>query len=132
MSAETSGCANKEGFLKKKNSKGEWKDRYCYFTNNFFLTYKPKGNGPSSELKESVDLKLLKHATVQMDVISIELNSGEKMEFKGSPSDINDWADIMYERQAWATGRAKSNSVDSGSDRGRSSKSLPLSLSLSV
>ncbi len=122
MAAETSGCAMKEGFLKKHNSKGEWKERYCYFTNNFFLTYKPKGNGPSSELKESVDLKNLKNASVQIDVLTIELTTGEKMEFKGTANDINEWVDIMYERQAWATGRPKSNSVDSGSERGRSSK----------
>jgi hypothetical protein len=106
MAAETSGCANKEGFLKKKNSKGEWKDRFCYFSNNFFLTYKPKGDGPSSELKESIDLNNdMQRVLLQMDILQIYLKNGDKLEFKGGDMrDLLEWVEIMNARADWARG----------------------------
>ena len=31
-----------EGSLKKKNSAGVWKDRFCHLQNVYMITYKPK------------------------------------------------------------------------------------------
>ena len=31
-----------EGSLKKKNSTGVWKDRFCHLQNVYMITYKPK------------------------------------------------------------------------------------------
>ena len=47
QAADTSNCPHIEGLLKKKNSHGQWKDRYALLQNNFFLTFKPKGNKPN-------------------------------------------------------------------------------------
>ena len=68
-------CPNIEGLLKKKNSHGQWKDRYCLFQNGFFLTYKPKGSKPSSELKESIDLKDVEGFLIKDDVLHLDMRT---------------------------------------------------------
>lgn len=48
---DRSSCPAMEGFLKKLNSQGVWKDRYCQLQNGYFMTYKPKDKkGPSNEV----------------------------------------------------------------------------------
>jgi hypothetical protein len=93
-------CPNIEGLLKKKNSHGEWKDRYCTFQNSFFMTYKPKGNNPSTELKESIDLKDAENIYVKDDTIHLELKNGELLLYKGSRT--NEWINPLKSRSAKA------------------------------
>ena len=50
---DKSECPAMEGFLKKLNSQGVWKDRYCQLQNVYFMTYKPKDKkGPSNEVRK--------------------------------------------------------------------------------
>lgn len=95
-SFEYSLCLDVEGLLKKKNSHGQWKDRYAQFQNGFFLTYKPKGSKPSSELKESIDLKDLENATIKSDVLEMELKNGDILIYKGNK--LKEWHDAMKSR----------------------------------
>lgn len=76
-----------EGLLKKKNSQGVWKDRYCQLKNSFFMTYKPVADksGPSDELKETIDLKkLVKILVTAADMLEITLSSGEFFQYRGA------------------------------------------------
>lgn len=106
---ESSGCSALEGLLKKKNSSGQWKERYGLMNNNFFLTYKPKGNAPSSELKESVDLKKMQSvAPIGADNFVIIMQDGERLEFQGVKRD--EWLDVIRERADWAVGKTTTSS----------------------
>jgi hypothetical protein len=65
---DKSDCPTMEGFLKKLNSQGVWKDRYCQLQNAYFITYKPKDKkGPSNEVRsctfsaEVISLLLIFH-----------------------------------------------------------------------
>jgi hypothetical protein len=77
-----------EGLLKKKNSRGDWKDRYCQLKNSFFMTYKPVADksGPSDELKETIDLKKLVKINIvtATDMLEITLSSGEFFQYRGA------------------------------------------------
>jgi hypothetical protein len=70
------------------------------FQNSFFLTFKPKGNKPSTELKESIDLKDVENIYVKDDTIHLELKNGEILLYKGSQT--NDWINSMKSRSAKA------------------------------
>lgn len=98
---DISGCPQMEGLMKKKNSHGVWKDRYALLSNAFFLTYKPKGKKPSSELKESINLKDAE--TVSMldkDTMELALKNGEKLYFQGP--NLKQWCDVIDIRMGWA------------------------------
>jgi hypothetical protein len=64
------------------------------------MTYKPKGNKPSTELKESIDLKDAENIYVKDDTIHLELKNGELLLYKGSQT--NDWINSMKSRSAKA------------------------------
>jgi hypothetical protein len=86
--------------LKKKNSHGVWKDRYCLFNNIYFLTYKPKGKKPSTELKESIHLKDLESVAVKVDTMHVCLKNGEVLLYQGS--NLKDWSYAISVRSEWA------------------------------
>jgi len=92
-----------EGLLKKKNSQGVWKDRYCQLRNSFLMTYKPLADksGPSDELKETIDLKKLAKITVTVaDILEITLSTGDFYQYKGASLDV--WIDLITKRSTWA------------------------------
>jgi hypothetical protein len=92
-----------EGLLKKKNSQGVWKDRYCQLKNSFLMTYKPltDKSGPSDELKETIDLKkLAKVIVTTADILEITLSTGEFYQYMGGSLDI--WIDLIMRRATWA------------------------------
>ena len=92
-----------EGMLKKKNSQGVWKDRYCQLQNSFLMTYKPLADksGPSDELKETIDLKkLTKLSVTAADMLEITLSTGEFYQYRGAALDV--WQDCISKRSAWA------------------------------
>jgi hypothetical protein len=64
------------------------------------MTYKPKGNKPSTELKESIDLKDAENIYVKDDTIHLELKNGELLLYKGSQTD--DWINPLKSRSAKA------------------------------
>lgn len=99
-STEYVDCPNLEGLLKKKNSHGQWKDRYCLFKKNLFVTYRPKGNKPSSEIKESIDLKDLDNIFLKDDILNLETCTGEVLLFRGG--NINGWLDGLRLRSSKA------------------------------
>jgi hypothetical protein len=89
--------------LKKKNSQGQWKDRYCLFQGSFFMTYKPKGSNkpkPSSELKESIDLKDMESVKINNDVLTLEMKNGEILLYKGNK--VKEWMENMQLRSSKA------------------------------
>jgi len=92
-----------EGLLKKKNSQGVWKDRYCQLRNSFLMTFKPlpDKSGPSDELKETIDLKKLAKITVTVaDILEITLSTGDFFQYKGASLDV--WIDLITKRSTWA------------------------------
>lgn len=89
-----------EGILKKKNSHGVWKDRYCLFSNAYFLTYKPKGKKPSSELKESIHLKDAEEVSIKGDTMTLSLRNGDILLFQGA--NLKDWCYALDVRMNWA------------------------------
>jgi hypothetical protein len=66
------------------------------FQNAFFLTYKPKGNKPTTELKESIDLKDLESVSVKDDTLEMTMKNGEILLYKGNS--LRDWMDNMRQR----------------------------------
>jgi hypothetical protein len=98
---DTSGCPKIEGLLKKKNSHGQWKDRYALVSNAYFLTYKPKGKKPSKEMKESIHLKDLEDISIKGDVMHMSLRNGDVLLFQGS--NLKDWKHAISVRAEWAT-----------------------------
>ncbi len=92
--------ASMEGMMKKKNSAGVWKDRYATFEKNYFKTFKPKGNKPTTEIKENIDLKDIESVRcITNDTMEIELKQGKVMLFQGS--NIQEWARVIQSRTAY-------------------------------
>lgn len=117
-SEDISGCPALEGMMKKKNSHGVWKDRYGLLKNAYFLTYKPKGNKPTSELKESVNLKDVDEVALKADTLQICMKNGEVMTF--GANNIKDWSYAIDVRVNWAAEQdhkpqAKASSAGTGS-----------------
>lgn len=84
-----------EGILKKKNSKGVWKDRFCVLANERFQAYKSKGKTPcpTNEIKEDVDVRLVNNVTVSDNILYLSLLNGVTMEFMG-PS-VSVWKETI-------------------------------------
>ncbi|RYH02945.1 hypothetical protein EON65_47480 [archaeon] len=97
---DLSGCPKMEGLMKKKNSQGVWKERYCLLNNAYFNTYKPKGKKPSTELKESIHLKDLEDVVLKGDVLTLSLKNGDTLQFQGSG--LKDWKHAISVRADWA------------------------------
>jgi len=112
-----------EGTLKKKNSKGEWKDRRCFLTDEIFVAFKTTKKGISKEIKEFLDVKVIQEAHVTDDVLEIKLVNGEVYLFKGSPSnysnspsspsidwsnDSDEWRRALTVRIDWALSKVSS------------------------
>ena len=68
--------------------------------NNFFLTFKPKGNKPSSEAKETIDLKDLEKVSIAQDTLQIELKKGDILLYKGNK--LKEWKEYLEIRADWA------------------------------
>lgn len=90
----TDDVANMEGLIKKKNSAGQWKDRYALFKNHTLFTFKPKGNAPSKEQKEAILLKDIDSTRIlTSESFEIELMSGEKLVFQTPKA--REWASTI-------------------------------------
>jgi hypothetical protein len=97
---DCSGCMPMEGLLKKINSSGVWKDRYGQLNNSYFMTYKPKAKKPTSEIKESVDLRQTESVTINKDGhLLVILDNGEEMIFKGD--NMSGWIFAIQKRLQW-------------------------------
>lgn len=105
------------GLLKKLNSSGVWKDRYGQLNNTYFMTYKPKNGKPTSEIKESIDLRQADSVTVYDGTLKIILSSEEEFIYKGD--NINQWLRAVKERMRWIEDEAAKNSAKSVTDTNR-------------
>jgi hypothetical protein len=90
-----------EGFLFKKNSKGEWKKRFCSCKQHSFVGYKENS---THEIKENVDYKDIVRVIVGKNekskaTIEIEVKTGEKLVFQTDRA--KDWADGLEIRADW-------------------------------
>ena len=57
------------------------------------MTYRPKGKKPSSEVKESIDLKDVDGMYVKDEVLHLEMRNGEILLYKGDR--LKDWLESM-------------------------------------
>jgi hypothetical protein len=103
--------------LKKKNSKGQWKDRRCILSDETFTAFKSSKKGEMNDAKEYFDVKLLDSANVEGDIMELKLINGEVYLFRSStPSkaqmtsdaavqhtnDVKDWKTALMTRIEWA------------------------------
>lgn len=112
--SDSSGCVSMEGLLKKKNSHGVWKDRYGQLKNSYFITYKPKGKQPSSEVKETVDLREVTDISIKSDQFEISMMNGEVLIYKGAYLDL--WVEAINARMMWANALKRKSEHRNGSD----------------
>jgi hypothetical protein len=82
-----------EGILKRKNRHGEWKERYCQFTENQFVTYKTSKGKKTTEVKECYKLREIESAEIVNDQLVVTLYNGEKSLYKGD--NIEEWENIF-------------------------------------
>jgi hypothetical protein len=77
----------------KKNSKGQWKDRYCLLTADTFSAR------TSKEDKENIDIKLIAEvAVIAAGTLEIKMLNGEVMLFQASEVLINKWCIAFTQR----------------------------------
>jgi hypothetical protein len=78
-----------DGLLDKHNSKGVWKERFCWLRNEYFLASKPsKSNGATEEVKEALDVREMSEVKMGkqagVDILLLVMNDGKSYEYKGS------------------------------------------------
>jgi len=95
-----------EGLLRKRNSAGVWKERFCQLQTAYLVTYKPtKERQPSSEVKETIDLRQLSKTFVSSeDVLEVTLVNGDMFEFSAASGGacLEDWQEAIRVRSKWA------------------------------
>lgn len=116
-----------QGTLKKKNSKGQWKERLCTLTDETFTALKTSKRGAVTEVKECFDVKLLESVRCDGDNMEICLINGEVLPFKGVTggksstddasnlfitSNVEDWRKAFESRIEWALGEVKAAVAD--------------------
>lgn len=106
-----------EGLLKKLNSHGVWKDRYGQLSNAFFMTYKPKNKKPTSEIKETIDLRQTESVIIEGDVLKVTMDDGEVMTFKGDSLQL--WLFAIQTRMEWIAREADKHNSKSLTDTKR-------------
>ena len=70
------------------------------------MTYKPNKDkkGPSSEIKEAVNLKLVSKIVITSDdTLEITMGSGDLFQYKGANLDI--WLEVITVRWDWSIGK---------------------------
>lgn len=121
MQAENCTFKRLEGVLRKKNSKGQWKDRVCILTDETFTAFKSNKKGDTSDAKEYFDVKVLDSVTVTDDMMELKLINGEVYLFRSAAvktrrplsqtaadakaqysNDVNDWKAALLSRIEWA------------------------------
>lgn len=110
--------------MKKKNSQGIWKDRYGILKNNFFITYKPKGSKPTSEIKEIIDLKEVHNLSIIDDYIDIRVKSNALVPMLFKTEYLDPWFDAIDTRIEWAN--SLSEEMDQSPAQPQSSSQTPL------
>lgn len=106
-----------EGLLKKLNSHGVWKDRYGQLSNAFFMTYKPKNKKPTSEIKETIDLRQTESVIIEGDTLKVTMDDGEVMVFKGDSLQL--WLFAIQTRMEWIAKEADKHNSKSLTDMKR-------------
>ena len=70
------------------------------------MTYKPNKDkkGPSSEIKEAINLKLVSKAIITPDdTLEITNNQGDLYQYKGANLDV--WLEVITVRWDWSIGK---------------------------
>lgn len=91
-----------EGILKRKNRHHEFKERYCMFKDNEFITFKPSKGLPSTEVKEQFNLREIDGVSFdEKGRLIVRLLNGEVSIYKGD--NLKVWHEQFESRIAAAT-----------------------------